>query len=381
MDLTYFNIDNGYVEGILRGYRLNFLKDEDYAKIKSLTSLEELWTFLQTEKGYPEMEGNEVTIQAIKNQMKLKLSKEIEYLEGNSMQDLYDFIQFIRVKYMLENVLMMIEGLKCGISSERLQASVDPLGDFKLLSAVELSNKLDLLYQTVLIDSPVGPYFYKYLEQKNMGNNDNKEGMKHFSDMQNYFKEETPELVRSSLNRIWIETFYEHCSTKLNETSRVNMEDILKLEADFQTIHVTYNPLDDSNEEEEANRNLLCPILGNLYPLYFYKLKKCGNIEDLKSVLKSFKLYSTVLQDIKEPSAMEGEGDKSLEDAMYRELAKAYSISFDEQSNMSNFYAYVMLKEQEIKNVVWMAEMISRNLDPNDIKWGKYVLPFDIPEN
>lgn len=294
------------------------------------------------------------------------------------MQELYDFIQFIRVKYMLENVLMMIEGLKCGIASERLQASVDPLGDFKLLSAVELSNKLDSLYQTVLIDSPVGPYFYKYLEQKNMGNNDNKEGMKHFSDMQNYFKEETPELVRSSLNRIWIEEFYEHCSTKLNEISRLNMEKILKLEADFQTIQVIYNSLDDSNEEKESNRSLLCPSLGNLYPLFFYQLKGCKSIDELKNVVKSFPVYSSVLEDVKEPSMMETEGDKSLEDSMYRELARAYSVSFDEQSNMSNFYAYVMLKEQEIKNVVWMAEMISRKLDPNDSKWGKYVLPFDI---
>lgn len=77
MDLTVFNIDHGYAEAILRGYKLKFLKDEDYAKIKSLNSLEELWTFLQTEKGYPEMEGNEVTIQAIKRQMKLRLSSEI----------------------------------------------------------------------------------------------------------------------------------------------------------------------------------------------------------------------------------------------------------------------------------------------------------------
>jgi len=84
MDLTVFNIDHGYAEGILRGYRLHFLKEEDYAKIKSLSTLEELWTFLQTEKGYPEMEGNEVTIQAIKNQMKLRLSKEI----GNYNQNI-----------------------------------------------------------------------------------------------------------------------------------------------------------------------------------------------------------------------------------------------------------------------------------------------------
>ena len=282
---------------------------------------------------------------------------------------------------MLENVLMMIEGLKCGISSERLQASIDPLGDFKLLNAVELSNDMENLYQTVLIDSPVGQFFFKYLEQKSMGSGEAKENMKDFSSMQNYFREETPELVRSSLNRIWIEEFYAHCSKNMNEISYLNMETILKLEADFQTIQIIYNSLEDSNEKKEEARTMLCPALGNLYPLFFFELKGSKTLEDLKNTLKSFPRYTKILQDIKEPSAMEGENGKSLEDLMFQELAKAYSVSFDEQSNMSNFYAYVMLKEQEIKNVVWMAEMISRNLDTNDPKWTKYVMPFDIPEN
>ena len=77
MDLTSFNINNGYIEGIMRGYRLNFLKEEDYIKMKSFNSLEELWTYLQTEKGYEEMEDNTVTIRAIKEQMKKRLSGEI----------------------------------------------------------------------------------------------------------------------------------------------------------------------------------------------------------------------------------------------------------------------------------------------------------------
>lgn len=77
MDLTTFNIDNGYIEAIMRGYRLNFLKEEDYIKMKSFNSLEELWTYLQTEKGYEEMEDSTITIQAIKEQMKKRLSSEI----------------------------------------------------------------------------------------------------------------------------------------------------------------------------------------------------------------------------------------------------------------------------------------------------------------
>lgn len=294
----------------------------------------------------------------------------------NSMKELFDFIQFIRTKYMLENVLMIIEGLKCGISSERLQSSIDPIGNFKLLNAVELSNKIDSLYETVLIDSPVGQFFYKYLEQKSMGSAESKENMKDFSQMQNYFKEETPEIVRSSLNRIWLEEFYNHCYN-LNDVSRVNMENLLKLEADFQTIQIIYNSLDDSNEKKEETRSQLCPSLGNLYPLFFYNLKKCNNIEELKSIVKCFPIYNEVLQNVKEPSALEVDGEDSMGDVMFKKLAQAYSVSFDEQSNFANFYSYIMLKEQEIKNVVWMGEMISRQLEQTDKKWTKYVLPFE----
>ena len=51
--------------------------EEDYIKMKSFNSLEELWTYLQTEKGYDEMEDTTITIQAIKEQMKKRLSDEI----------------------------------------------------------------------------------------------------------------------------------------------------------------------------------------------------------------------------------------------------------------------------------------------------------------
>lgn len=293
------------------------------------------------------------------------------------MRDLHTFIGFIRKKYMLDNVLTMIEGLKSGVPSERLQATIDPIGDFKLLNAVDLSNDMENLYQTVLIDSPVAEFFFKYLEQKSLGSSEAKENMRDFNQMQTYFQEETPELVRSSLNRIWIETFHQHC-LGLNEISQINMDYLLKLEADFQTIQVIYNSLDESNDKKEEIRSLLCPSLGHLYPLHFYKLKDAKTIEDLKSALDSFPIYKSILGEIREANSHEDDNEAYLEDAMFLELTKAYSVSFDEQSNFSNFYAYVMLKEQEIKNVIWMAEMISRGREQNDPKWNKFVVPFDV---
>lgn len=293
------------------------------------------------------------------------------------MDELFTFIGYIRKKYMLDNVLTMIEGLKSGVPSERLQSTIDPIGDFKLLNAVDLSNDMENLYQTVLIDSPVGEFFFKYLEQKSLGSSDAKENMRDFNSMQTYFQEETPELVRSSLNRIWIEMFHAHCRN-LNEISQINMDYLLKLEADFQSIQVVFNSLDESNDKKEEIRSLLCPSLGHLYPLHFFKLKEAKTIEDLKACVEAFPIYKSILSEIRETTGNEDENDTYLEDAMFLEMTKAYSVSFDEQSNFSNFYAYVMLKEQEIKNVVWMAEMISRNREQNDPKWNKFLVPFDV---
>lgn len=280
---------------------------------------------------------------------------------------------------MLENVYMMIEGLKCGISADRLQASIDPVGEFKLLKAVELSNNMENLYETVLIDSPVGEFFFKYLEMKGL-NNEAKQGMKDFGAMQNYFSEESPEVVRSSLQKIWLEDFHEFCGT-LNTTTVENMDSLLKLEGDLMTIQVIYNSFEESDSKKEEIRNSHCPALGTLYPLHFIEIKKSKGLDELKMYLSSFPQYTAILQNLNEGTGEDMQNEQSLEDLMYKELCEAYSISFDEQSNMANFYAYVMLKEQEVRNVVWMAEMISRNLEKNDYRWNKFIVPFDISEN
>lgn len=52
------------------------------------------------------------------------------------------------------------------------------------------------------------------------------------------------------------------------------------------------------------------------------------------------------------------------------------SLVFDEQCNLAAFYSYVKLKEQEIRNIVWMAEMIARNIPKENPLWNKLIVPF-----
>ena len=155
------------------------------------------------------------------------------------------------------------------------------------------------------------------------------------------------------------------------------MWQLLDLEADFKTIQIVYNSLEDPKNKRIRIRELLCPCVGRLYPLYYYNLKGVEALDDLRDVLRPFDRYRKVLADIPEPNKNNHPNMKSLEDCMYEEQVRQWSYSFDQQNNLSIFYSYFKLKEQEIRNLIWLAEMISRKLDKNSSNWHKIIVPFN----
>lgn len=44
------------------------------------------------------------------------------------------------------------------------------------------------------------------------------------------------EYIRTSLKKMWLETFHDFCSNELNATTTEMMTDLLNFEADFRTI-------------------------------------------------------------------------------------------------------------------------------------------------
>lgn len=68
---------------------------------------------------------------------------------------------------MIDNVVNIIEGLKNKADADYLIANCDPLGFFPEMKNLKLLEENDFtgLYKDVLIDTPVGPYFMKFLEE------------------------------------------------------------------------------------------------------------------------------------------------------------------------------------------------------------------------
>ncbi len=166
--------------------------------------------------------------------MKKKLADEFEYILANTVPPLTDFLRYMSTKYMIDNVVNVIEGIKNKADTDELLANTDPLGYFREMSSIKVLDPDDYsgLYSTVLIDTPVGPYFLRFLEDV-IGEIGSDVSM---SDIMATFKELKPEFIRTSLKKMWLEDFFMFCRTKLNPLSVEVMEDILKFEADITTL-------------------------------------------------------------------------------------------------------------------------------------------------
>ena len=61
---------------------------------------------------------------------------------------------------------------------------------------------------------------------------------------------------------------------------------------------------------------------------------------------------------------------------MAEEKSRRFSLAFEEQFHYGCFYAYLKLKEQEIANVTWLAELVTLQVSRALPGWSKYVVPF-----
>ena len=65
---------------------------------------------------------------------------------------------------------------------------------------------------------------------------------------------------------------------------------------------------------------------------------------------------------------------------MFEEMTKRFSLAFEQQFHYACFYGYIRIKEQEIKNIIWLVELISleKSKDSAQSKLKKnYILPFN----
>ena len=377
-DLIFFNVDDGYSEALLRGFRKSILGEQQYTALRNTQNLKDFKSVLiDTDYSDYVKDYTETDTSALKMLLKKKLADEIDQVQSVAGPDLDKFIEMIRHKYMIDNVINIIEGIKNKTDKNVIEARNEPLGYLKEISGLLKLDykKIEDLYEDVLIDTEVGVYFSKFLEEV-LAMSDSK----NVATINNFLQSLKPEEIKNYLKKIWLEYFYHFCKT-LNPTTSEIMEDLLKYEADCQTIQIVYNSLAYNNQFQEEERKKVIPYFGFLYPETTTQLIKCNSLENLRQILQPFPDYYELVREIPDPKKLDEfglqSGLKTLDDLMFKESMKRYSIAFEQQFHFACFYAYIKIKEQEIKNIMLLADMISFDKEIGSKVKKAYILPFD----
>jgi len=282
-----------------------------------------------------------------------KLSAEFQYLRSEASHELGRFLDYISIDYQIDSLMLILKATlnNPNVNITALVDQAHPLGQFKpstlkAICAFDNSPKgYADLYQTVIIDTPIGPYFQQFLK-------DEADRSASVGDVRNILEEMPTTKLENTLRKLYLEDFASFCDALGGETATL-MGDLLKARADAMTINIALNSFGTTLNEVSmrADRKLLYPSIGFLYPEGTNRLAVVGSEEELVEALKPFKAYSDVLNKYVS-------GETTVDDAFYAREVMLCELAFEGQFNYACFYCYVRLREQEIRNLVWACETI-----------------------
>jgi V-type H+-transporting ATPase subunit d len=353
--MATFNVDDGFLEAIARGYRGRILTREDYTSLIQADSVEDLKMHLSSaEFDYgpflEDLQGDQVETKALEKALKRALVDEFHFVRAQATYPLSKFLDFITYGYMIENLAYLIKGtLKDqggsdttdGKLTEKLLESCNPLGTFPEMVVVCAATSAEEIFSIILVDTPLAKYFVGCIDDCKALNDMNVEDMK------------------DKLYKAYLTDFYEFCQTIGGTTGEV-MSSLLEYTADMRTINIAVNSLAHQNVSRD-DKEKLNPPFGSLFPEGQILLAELKDEQAIYAELQ--KNYGDTFGAIVDKMQKDqgSESERYIEELMMEEEVRRNELAFYEQFHYGIFYSYLKLKETEIRNIVWIAECIKQN--------------------
>ncbi|CAG0886724.1 unnamed protein product [Cyprideis torosa] len=335
MEEYKFNIDNGYLEGLVRGFKNGILSRNDYLNLVQCETLEDLKLHLQS-TDYGNFLANEpgpLVVSTIDDKLREKLVVEFQHIRHHAVEPLSTFLDFITYGYMIDNIILLITGTLHQRPIGELISKCHPLGSFEQMEAIHVASNPAELYNAVLVDTPLAPFFVDCVTEQDLD-------------------ELNVEVIRNTLYKAYLEAFYTFCE-KLGGSNAEIMCEILAFEADRRAFIITINSF--GTELTKDDRAKLYPRCGRLYPDGLSMLARADDYEQVRAVAEYYAMYAPLFE-----GAGNNPGEKTLEDKFFEYEVNLNKNAFMQQFHFGVFYSYLRLKEQECRNVVWIAECVAQ---------------------
>ncbi|KAF7036729.1 hypothetical protein CFC21_047289 [Triticum aestivum] len=318
-EMLSFNIHDGFLEAIVRGNRSGLLTQADYNNLCQCETLDDIKMHLSaTEYGpYLQNEPSPLHTTTIVEKCTLKLVDEYKHMYG----------------HMIDNVVLIVTGTLHERDVNELLEKCHPLGMFDSIASLAVAQNMRELYRLVLVDTPLAPYFSECITSEDL------------DDM-------NIEIMRNTLYKAYLEDFYKFCA-KLGGATAEIMCNLLSFEADRRAVNITINSI--GTELTRDDRRKLYSNFGLLFPYGHEDLAVCEDVDQVRGVMEKYPPYQSIFAKISY-----GES-QMLDKAFYEEEVKRLCLSFEQQFHYAVFFAYMRLREQEIRNLMWISECVAQN--------------------
>ncbi|KAI8872202.1 ATP synthase subunit [Ramicandelaber brevisporus] len=338
-----FNAEHGFLEGIVRGYRSGLISNAAYSTLAQCETIDDLRLQLAPTDYGPALqnEPSPLSTSTLSERLRETLVAEFNYLRSQAVAPLSQFLDYITYGYMIDNVIMLITGTLHGRDMSELMDSCHPLGIFDTMSALCSAGStvnVQELYNTILVDTPLAPYFRNCLSAQDLD-------------------EMNIEIIRNTLYKAYLEDFYAFCKAMPGATAEI-MSEILEFEADRRVITITINSFSTDLTKDE--RALLFPSFGKLYPAGANRLARADDIDQVKQVCDTIIEYRPFFDTAFGGGIDSGDEGRLLDARFYEYEVALNRRAYEQQFHCAIFYAFVKLREQELRNVVWIAECIAQ---------------------